>query len=57
MLSMAAFQFGHPVLLFVLMESNNSLIHGTGTRADGAASNADNEQFEPAVDDSNQGGF
>ncbi len=27
MLAMAAFQFGHPVLLFVLMESNNSLIH------------------------------
>ena len=25
--------------------------------ADGAASNADNEQFEPAAADSNQGGF
>ena len=40
MLAMAAFQFGYPVLFFVLMESNNSLFHQVGSRQFAAARGA-----------------
>jgi len=35
MLAMAAFQFGHPVLFGVLVESDNSLFHAVGQSSGG----------------------
>ena len=41
MLAMAAFQFGHPVLLFVLMKSNYALVHAVDVSEIGFA------EFDP----------